>query len=106
MGCNTCGGGNAGYVSGTYTARIPRVPDPNCTVTIEMLIQWRAILNCIKTAGKFEQAHLSEPELNTFLGLVQSAINYPDDYCYYMDRLTSFQQDKLPLIVGYVPECI
>lgn len=83
-----------------------RVAPENCNVGSEQLINWRTILKCLKNTNKGEIVGLSTQQINVFLGIVQSAINYPDDYCHYQSKFVIFQEQYLPLIISDVPECI
>lgn len=108
--CAPCAAAAAAQNSGSYGnvnyERTIREVDPNCEMTAEVLYAWRAMLNCMKLKGTYRAVGLTSQELNSILGIVQSAINYPDDYCHYADRYAYFQNTILPLIVTNVPECI
>ena len=78
----------------------------NCGVTIELLEHWQKILFCIKNEDKTSLIYSNTVVINQYLGLIQSALNYPDNYCYYFEQIENFQNSLLPLIVNNVPECI
>lgn len=80
--------------------------DENCEITSELLNNWKQILLCIKNNIAFETVGLSEFNINSLLGIIQSAINYPDNYCYYSPQLENFKNNILLRIVENVPECI
>jgi hypothetical protein len=92
--------------SSEYVPRANREIDPDCQLTLDVLLSWRNIIRCIKTTNKFEILGLSLPQLNSIAGYIQSAINYPDDYCYYSSQLLDFKEIFLPLIISNVSECI
>lgn len=77
-----------------------------CSITSEMLQKWKAVLECVNSRGRLGEANLSTVSYNQILGVIQSALNYPDNYCYYKPQLLFFQNTILPKIVQYVQECI
>lgn len=86
--------------------RQAQVPSPSdCSITKQMLIKWKAMLNCVKINKKLDLIGLNEVTVNQYLGVIQSALNYPDNYCYYKIQLENFQTINLPLIIEYVSEC-
>lgn len=108
MGCTTCNGNNFSSASilGYSPYSTQRTITENCNITKEMLLVWRGALNCLKSSGKYTLVNMNLHEVNRYLGLVQSGLNYPDDYCFYQDRIINFQTIILPLIVTNVPECL
>lgn len=90
----------------THNLRNVREKVENCLIDKELLIKWKSILKCIKSTGKYTEINITVLEVNKDLGYIQSALNYPDDYCYYMNELTSFKNNILPRIVENVPSCI
>jgi hypothetical protein len=60
---------------------------------------------CVKASNKGIVIGLSVPKINIYLGYLQSALNYPDNYCYYFDKLEEFRLTILPRIIANVPAC-
>ena len=103
MGCG-CGGGVASRQ--TYE-RKNMVSDPSeCNITKSDIQSWLTVLNCMKTSERFDKADISEKEVNIFIGIMQSALNYPDNYCIYKVHLDYFKDNHLPKLLLNVPECI
>lgn len=103
-----CGCGSAvsygTYQPVTTNRELPRSTE-YCPYTKSVLIQWLKILNCIKAQNKKSLIQASDFNINSLLGIIQSALNYPDDYCFYKPQLEEFQNTFLPRIIEYVPEC-
>lgn len=78
----------------------------DCQITGEILTNWQRILTCIKNNQKYSLLSLTLTKVNMLLGIIQSAINYPDDYCYYEIALNEFKNIVLPLIINNAAECI
>jgi len=78
----------------------------NCLIDKELLTKWKSVLKCIKLNNRYTEANITISELNSSLGYIQSALNYPDDYCYYTEELNNFKNNILPRIVENVPSCI
>lgn len=84
----------------------PPVPSPeDCDYTKTLIQNWFAILSCVKI-NKLNKIDLTVGQANMYLGYFQSALNYPDNYCFYTDKLQEFQTNVLPRIVTNVPECL
>ena len=77
-----------------------------CVFTKQILENWKAALKCIKAKNKNNLIYLTIPEINRWSGIIQSSLNYPDNYCYLQTDLTEFQSVVLPLILANVSECI
>ena len=105
--CSTCGGisGGRGYEAMVYTPR-PTAPQAgDCDITSEMLNTWMSIVLCLKNSSTGDIAGLSEFAINQLTGTIQSAINYPDNYCYFSVELNKFRDIDLIKIIENVPEC-
>lgn len=110
MGCGSCGGGGNTQSYPYMTAQhnnlqLAQQPE-NCSLTAEVLTKWLNILTCIRTQNKGYLVGLEGFTMNSLVGVVQSAINYPNNYCYYQPNLENFQTNILPLIIENVPECV
>lgn len=109
MGCLSCGQ-NQALINAQihqhnydYNNTLPLNSEP-CDITLVILKSWKDILVCVKNLGGI--SNLSIVQINSYLGYVQSAINYPDYYCYYRKPLEEFQNIILPQIISNAPECI
>lgn len=100
-----CANGGAFITSAAYEPVAIKL-NFNCQITGEILINWQRILNCIKSNQKYSLLNLTLTKVNMLLGIIQSAINYPDDYCYYEIALDEFKNIVLPLIISNAAECI
>lgn len=78
----------------------------NCGMTRAILNNWYKMLACVKRNEYGERVNLAVVQMNQMLGVIQSALNYPDNYCYFYEQLEYFQTNVLQLIVNNVPECI
>lgn len=107
MGCgcsgssNTTNNSNIVNYSNVNNVIIPQ----NCTITEETLKTWKRLVTCVKDNNKLEQSGLTEFTANQILGLIQSALNYPENYCTYHLQLDFFINNILILIIANVPEC-
>lgn len=110
MGCSTCSGGGVVY-NGSGFASNPNIPKRvitpavDCLLTKEILARWKNTLKCIKNNNQLETIGLVNSSANQILGIIQSALNYPDNYCFYEQELSYFQTTVLPLIIEYASEC-
>lgn len=105
MGCGCENANNTMMESVNNYAAGATVPMGNCDILKENLIMWQTVLLCTKTSNKLTEVSLTEFTVNQFLGVIQSAINYPDNYCLYKPQLEYIQNSIIPNIVSNVPEC-
>lgn len=106
MGCPCQSGGGTNNQGVQQQKFVPSVSSADCLITKPQLTAWLAILQCLKTNERYDSAYISRVVVNQMLGIVQSSINYPDNYCYYIDQLEYFRTNLLPVIISNVPECI
>lgn len=104
MGCSACSA--AAVTNPNYTRRTQEGYTGSCDLTKQVLETWKAALKCVKQKGKQAQIGLAMSQINQMAGFIQSALNYPDNYCYYYEQLAYFQDAILPQIISNVPECI
>lgn len=105
MGC-PCSAKSAQNNNQTLVNRPPSPQPEDCDFTRTVIQNWYNILLCVKTSNKLGIISLTTLQANIYLGYLQSALNYPDNYCYYQVKLTDYQQNILPRIIANVPECI
>lgn len=103
-----CNCGSTTFLSQSYTRTLKQAQTlaVDCDIELNQLKSWLAILKCLKSSGLYKNVGLNITEINRLTGIIQSAINYPDNYCYYKERFENFQNNILPLIISNVPECI
>ena len=102
-----CGAANKNNSSTHRQVSVARqVEQAPCDITKEHLLLWKQILTCIKQNNYFVAADTPEFTINKFLGIVQSALNYPSDYCYFNEQLNYFKTFVLLKIIDNVPQCI
>lgn len=81
-------------------------PQPtDCDFTRQIIQAWQTKLACVKLNNKLNLIGLDTSQANVYLGYLQSALNYPDNYCYYLVKLQEFQLNILPRIITNVSEC-
>lgn len=106
--CNCGGGGGGGGYDSSFISRSNNSTPSNtdCDITLENLTTYKNMLLCIRNNNKYVQAKIAFTTVNMYMGIIQSALNYPDNYCYYMESIANFQSSILPLIVANVSECL
>lgn len=85
MGCSSCGS-----LSGiTQIKRIIRNNTPilDCIYTQDMLTDWLTTFKCVKTKNISALFNLTVYKLNSYLGIIQSALNYSTNPCYFKPKL-------------------
>lgn len=107
MGCGACAAA-AAKNNQSYSLRKRQVVEVNidCDYTKEIITNWLNALKCIKLNNKESQIGIDAYTRNRYLGILQSALNYPDNYCYFFTDLEAFKIDILPQIISNVPDCI
>lgn len=76
MGCPVC---NQNIINAPL--RVNNVPQ-TCTYTLEQMTAWKSLLDCAKEKHLFPLK-----DLNAGLGTVKSALNRPDNVCYFQNYL-------------------
>lgn len=104
--CGCAGGGSSVGAPSQRQAIVPYVPDPNCQYSSGILTVWLRIIKCVKDSGSLSLIGLTDYQANIHIGNIQSAINYPEDYCFFSPQLADFQQNILPRIIENVPTCL
>lgn len=111
MGCGCAGNKTSSQTSiagatSNYQQNVKEINAAHCDITKEMLQSWRASLICVKGLDKLSAIKITLVTYNQLLGVIQSALNYPENYCYYKPQLEYFQNTVLPQIVNNVTGCI
>lgn len=108
MACSKCnGGGNLSYqvhYSGTPSNEL-KMAIANCEITKELLLKYTQLLECCKENNKLSDIGLSTIQYHSYMGYLQSALNYPDNYCYYIIKIQEFANNILPRIISNVTIC-
>lgn len=105
-GCGAKNNGGSGNTQRGVFLNAPEEPVSPCDITKENLIAWKYLLTCIKENNYYSQANIVEFTVNKFLGIIQSALNYPSDYCYFNEQLSYFKTFILLNLLDNVPQCI
>lgn len=71
--------------------QMQRIEDPNCIYTFEVLNEYKDLLNCVKANNTVDLFNITMTKLNSYLGVVQSAINYTTNSCYFVAQLDEIQ---------------
>lgn len=71
----------------------------DCFFNKEILQNYKNLLEQIKEKNIISEAGLTIKSINSYLGLVQSALNYPDNYCLFEQQLSDFRDKILPKII-------
>lgn len=108
MGCG-CGGGSGASIQSQETdkqvAKALTSPE-DCTFSKETLDSYIVMLNLVRTHDLFKATGISFQGLNAYIGLIQSALNYPDNYCLFETQLNTFSSSILPKLTEHVSEYI
>lgn len=81
------------------------VQPQDCNYTKSVLQNMLDLLKCVKLKNKLNIISITDVQYNSYAGYLQSALNYPDNYCYYQFKIEEFQNNILPRITYYVSEC-
>lgn len=86
MGCG-CGtmANNAPYTG--FTPAIQVTASVNCMVDRDMLLNWQGKLNCVQQNHLYDAVGIDTTTLNRLSGVVQSALNWTSNYCYFEHQL-------------------
>lgn len=95
-----------GRVAERRSGIVPTTLNSPCSLTKEVLEAWQKALTCVKIKGKGDLIHLPQASMNQMLGILKSALYFPENYCYYKPQLEYFQVNVLPQIITNVPECV
>lgn len=85
--CASCGGGGGTYTPPVRQAQFQQTqvtPDTNCSYTLEQLFFWKSKLQCVKNNNWAPLIKSNNPQINVYLGWIDSAINfYNQSPCYF-----------------------
>jgi hypothetical protein len=88
MGCSTCGGGSvANHNLNRTTSFTVNNYSTDCSYTMEQLQVWVNLLVCAKDKTIYPSLGLTAQQLNKYLGIAMSALNYPTYPCYFAKEL-------------------
>lgn len=105
--CGCTGSGIiSSYVPGLGQAAPTGYTPEDCDYTTEVIRNWYNMFDCVKKNSKQADIGLSVENVNSYLGYIQSALNYPDNLCYYKDKLDDILLNIVPRIIDKVPICI
>lgn len=92
-------------VSGITYNNQPKYSPTDCDYDNTILRNWYNMFDCIKKNSKHEEIGLTTAKVNSYIGYIQSALNYPDNFCFYKDVLDDILLNIIPRIINSVPEC-
>ncbi len=98
MGCG-CQSGNKSEEKSFSQRSISITSPEDCYYTGEILINYLNLLNVVVENDEYSLYSLSKPQVNAYLGLIQSAINNPDNYCIFEKELDKFKNKVLPKLL-------
>lgn len=105
MACGVCGGNSQMQtrVGVAYTQNPVFIED--CDLTVDLIKNYKKFLECCKDSNVLTDIGITTQLCNSYLGYFQSALNYPDNYCYYNTKIQEFITNVLPKILINVPNC-
>jgi hypothetical protein len=108
MGCASCGNkaGTGGKTPAVRPTKKAKTENADCIFKGGILIVWYNALKCVKDTGKLGLIGITSHQANKHLGIIQSALNQPDNYCLFETQLTDFYTNILPRIIENVPNCL
>lgn len=97
MGCAWgCGGGVITTPTIPFQERVltPEqiVLSEPCGYTIPLLTSWQTKLETILTEGKADLINLTSYRIRSYIGILMSAIRYPQNLCFYAPQLAPLVQ--------------
>jgi hypothetical protein len=108
MGCG-CGGRGAAPVATGHSVAPQQQKErviTQCTLSKDVITKYKEILLCLKINNSFSNYGLNIATMNSLIGVMISALNYPTDYCYYQNQINNFQQNYLPRIIESNDSCM
>ena len=72
--------------------------DENCPFTLELIKSWQSTLLNIKNSNTVDLYNLSYQQINSYLGIIQSAINFSNNICFFKTDLQNIQ-----LVINALP---
>lgn len=93
MGCNTC---NKGFTQANQ--RRTQQIQQNCSYSLEMLLDWKDKLFCIRDKNLYSEIGITKIQLNAFIGVVLSGTTYDYNICYLSSKLDAIQPYILKII--------
>lgn len=69
----------------------------NCEYSLETVASWKNTLLCIQTSGLNSEIHLTNPQINSFVGILLSAIN-TGSTCFFVNEINQIKPYILNII--------
>lgn len=104
MGCGCSSGTSTDTNQVVNTANRVVTSPENCFFDKDILLQYKNIVEIIKNNDLYSTVGMTIQQSNSYLGIIQSALNYPDNYCLYESQLTTFKDTILPNLLIHVAE--
>lgn len=95
MGCPSCGRMSNIRQIQRIVRRVIKSED--CIYDIETLEEWIVILKCVKNNNLYTFLDIPPKKLNSYIGIVKSAINYSSNPCYFILSL-----EKIKIVIDKI----
>ena len=95
MACPCENNNSAQPINNLYNRLIISDPPPaqgDCPYSIELLTVWKAKLENIKDQQQVDLIGITGYQMNSYLGYVQSALNFPQNPCFFETNLAIIAQ--------------
>lgn len=104
--CGCAGGGSSNFKSNNVVTKQTKIiTDPvECYYTIDILNSYKNLLTLVKIHNLYSKVGLNRASVNAHLGVLQSALNYPDNYCLFENKLDDFKNKILPKLIIHASE--
>lgn len=97
--CGSCSGRGTGRVNLSSYQRIPIVPQEDCDLEKSVLENYLSSIQNLYNEKRSSDIGLTDVAMRSYIGILQSALNYPDNYCYYSAKINQFIDNVLPRII-------
>jgi len=78
-----CGCSNTTSINSGFTPAIQVTASINCMVDKDMLSNWKSKLECVQANNLYNIIGIDNATWNRLYGIVQSALNWTSNYCYF-----------------------
>lgn len=72
--------------------------DADCPFTLEMMQTWYGKLEGVKNSNTVDLYNLTYPKVNSYLGIIKSAINFSRNICFFRGEL-----EQIQLVINVLP---
>lgn len=91
MGCSSCGGAKISMPDYQTYNPPPQelISNENCPYTYSQLVSWLGMLMEVKNSATYDMYDVTLYKLNSEIGYLQSALNFPQNLCFYQSNLAA-----------------